>query len=332
MRKSLALLFVLAGCSRQPLAVTFSKTTLLANGYDRSVIRICGSDVPPRIELLADHHFATIEAPRMTTNCWQTAVDADVMPGLLQIRVSAHNRHIDKSFTLLPQITDSAGDGTPDFLRLEDESDRQAFRQWITYLAEIQYFIPPERRSSEITDCSALVRYSYREAMRNHDAAWLQDARLPIVEASSSIRKYSFPHTLLGPRIFRTRAGVYSPGDLTNGSFAEFADAKTIQQFNMFFVSRDVGRAQPGDILFYRRETIKGVSYHSMVFLGASKVKPDGEIYVVYHTGPDGTNQGEIRRLTLTQLLHFPNPQWQSIAANPLFLGVYRWNILKALS
>jgi uncharacterized protein YfaT (DUF1175 family) len=68
-----------------------------------------------------------------------------------------------------------------------------------------------------------------------------------------------------------------------------------------------------------------------MVFLGYSKVKPDSEIYVIYHTGPDGTNEGEIRRLTLAQLLHFPDPQWQAIAANPFFLGVYRWNILKAL-
>ena len=33
---------------------------------------------------------------------------------------------------------DSASDGTPDFLRLEDERDRKAFRSWLVWLAEAQ--------------------------------------------------------------------------------------------------------------------------------------------------------------------------------------------------
>jgi uncharacterized protein YfaT (DUF1175 family) len=332
--KKASLIFglTLLSCYQPRLKVSSSKTTLLANGYDKDVLTIEGPSDPPRIEIFGDRTFSRLGPVRRNNNHWEAELNAGVMPGEIQVRISSHKLRVSQSITLKPQITDSASDGTPDFLRLEDESDRQSFRRWMTTLAEIQYFISPEKRPPEIIDCSSLVRYAYREALRDHNAAWLLEAHLPIAPANSSIRKYAFPHTLLGPAIFRTRSGTYSPSDLSDGTFAEFADAKTLREFNMFYVSRDVARAEPGDILFYKRQTTKGPSYHSIIFIGHSSVKPDGEIYVVYHTGPDGTNDGEIRRITLTQLLHFPNTQWQSIAANPLFLGVYRWNILKAIS
>jgi uncharacterized protein YfaT (DUF1175 family) len=66
-----------------------------------------------------------------------------------------------------------------------------------------------------------------------------------------------------------------------------------------------------------------------MIYLGASQFAKDGERYVVYHTGPDGAEPGEIRRLSLPELLLFPEPQWRPIGANRNFLGVYRWNILR---
>jgi len=322
MKRLVTLAVVLAvSCRQSALKVTPSKSVLMANGYDHMVFRIDGAAGQPRLEIVGDRLFSRLQAVRFNQDHWEAEFNAGVMPGLVRIRVSSGKRHVIESLTLEPQNTDSASDGTPDFLRLEDEGDRAAFRFWLTYLAELQYFISPNSRPREIIDCSSLVRFAYREALRDHDAAWLAGIKLPVLLANSSIRKYSYPHTPLGPDIFRT-----------GNRFAEFADAKTLQQFNTFFVSRDITRAQPGDILFYRRQTIRGVSYHSMIFVGPSKVKPDGEIYVVYHTGPDGSNDGEIRRLTLTELLHFPNPQWQPIAANELFLGVYRWNILKVIS
>jgi uncharacterized protein len=50
---------------------------------------------------------------------------------------------------------------------------------------------------------------------------------------------------------------------------------------------------------------------------------------VIYHTGPDGSNPGELRRLTVEQLLEFPQPEWRPLESNPNFLGVSRWNILR---
>lgn len=332
MKKLILLTVFLVGCRKANLKVTPSKTTLIANGYDHMVFRIEGITRQPTVEILGDKLYSRLRTPQNTGDHWRVELDAGVMPGPLKVRIRAGRQHITQTLTLLAQATDSASDGTPDFLRLDDNADRESFRFWITYIGELQYFISPSARPPEIADCSSLIRFAYHEALRDHNAAWIASAKLPIAPAHSSVKKYAFPHTILGPNLFRTRSGTYTPADLTDGAFAEFADAKTLQKFNTYFVSRDITQAQPGDILFYRRETTKGVSYHSMIFIGPSKVKPDGEIYVVYHTGPDGTNNGEIRRLTLTQLLHFPNQQWHPIAANELFLGVYRWNILKVIS
>ena len=332
MKQLILLAVLLAGCHKTILKVTPSKTTLMANGYDHTVFRIDGITKQPKVEILQDKLYSRLRPPQLIDDHWQAELEVGVLPGAVTVMISAGRQHKTQLLTLVPQTTDFAYDGTPDFLRLNDNADRESFRYWITYLGELQYFISPASRQPEIADCSSLIRYAYREALKDHNAAWITAANLPIVQANSSIRKYAFPHTLLGPNLFRTRGGSYTPADLTNGTFAEFADAKTLQKFNTYFVTRDITQAEPGDILFYRRETTKGVSYHSMIFIGPSKVKPDGEIYVVYHTGPDGTNNGEIRRLTLTQLLHFPSQQWHPIAANELFLGVYRWNILKVTS
>ena len=68
--------------------------------------------------------------------------------------------------------------------------------------------------------------------------------------------------------------------------------------------------------------------FHVMVFVGPSHFNK--ESVVVYHTGPISRDAGEIRRLTLTELLKHPEPRWRPLAGNPHFLGVYRWNLLAA--
>ena len=68
--------------------------------------------------------------------------------------------------------TDRFGDGTPDFLRLTDPADQEAFRQWFTLIAEYQSIRPKAEIPAEITDCASLLRYSYREALKRHDDTW----------------------------------------------------------------------------------------------------------------------------------------------------------------
>lgn len=250
---------------------------------------------------------------------------AGVVPGLATVALSGKRfKPAAVTLTTLPDYADSAGDGTPDFLRLNSVGDRQAFRRWFVEIAAHQA-AAGARPPQEINDCAALLRYAYREAMRRHDAAWT--AAMGFGAAFPDIEKYQYPYTPLGPRLFRIREGRFQPADLDDGTFAEFADAKTLLAANLHFVGRDVLRALPGDLIFYRQLEQRS-PFHSMIYLGRESPAP-GEAWVVYHTGPDGSWPGEIRRVSLSSLLQHPDARWRPVRGNSNFLGVYRWNILR---
>jgi len=225
-------------------------------------------------------------------------------------------------------FTDLAGDGTPDFLRLDRRADREAFRRWFAFLAESQYFRPAGQLPAEIGDCAALIRFAYREALRKHTGEWADSLGLDMVPPIPSIAKYHYPHTPLGAALFRVGPGPFRPEDLGDGAFAQFADAKTIRLFNTHFITRDLNLAQTGDLLFFEQEE-QEMPFHAMIYLGQSQIEKTGDRFLVYHTGPTGDDPGEIRRPSVEELMHHPRPQWRPVAGNGNFLGVFRWNILK---
>jgi len=219
--------------------------------------------------------------------------------------------------------TDRFGDGTPDFLRLSDPADQAAFRQWFTGIADFQSVRPKAEVPAEIADCASLLRFAYREALRRHDDTWFAETGTEVAALPGEIRAWRYPETPLGAGLFRVRPGSFEPADATNGAFAQFADAKTLVERNAYFVTRDVRQAEPGDLLFYRQFG-QSSPWHSMIV-----TRIGGQPAVVYDTGEDHGNAGELRRVVLTELLDHPRPQWRPVAGNPNFLGVYRWNILR---
>lgn len=232
-----------------------------------------------------------------------------------------------------PSWEDRFADGMPDFLRLDSPVDQEAFLRWFTLVAEYQALRPSVEVPKEISDCAALIRFAYRNALRAHDEAWFQEIQIRLPEALPSIEKYHYPNTPLGAALFRVRPGAFAAEDVTNGAFAEFADAKTLKSFNAHFVTRDVHLARPGDLLFYR-QLERDSPFHSMIFVGRSQWIADAEAQrtddvVVYHTGPISKKPGEMRRIRLAGLLHHPSPRWRPVGGNGNFLGVFRWNILK---
>src|ERR1022692_4283276 len=128
--------------------------------------------------------------------------------------------------------------------------------------------------------------------------------------------------------LFRVREGAFQPSDLNAAAFAQFADVRTLYHLNTHLVSRVLSSAVPGDLLFLRQDS-GAEPYHSMIYLGESQIQNDGRRYVLYHAGPSGSDPGEIRRLTVEELMRFAQPEWRPVAANPSFLGVSRWNILR---
>lgn len=225
--------------------------------------------------------------------------------------------------------SDRFRDGTPDFLRLDDPADRDSFRRWFTLLAEVKAAQPTEKLPAEINDCAGLIRFAYREALRPHDADWMAQQALQSIPAIASVEKYQYPFTPLGAGLWRVQPGSFQPSDVNAGAFAQFADAKTLKNLNMHFISRDLSHARPGDVLFYR-QLQQNSPYHSMIFVGPSQLRPElAEPLVIYHTGSIGKEKGEIRVLRVSDLMSFPAPRWRPLAGNDNFLGVYRWNILR---
>ena len=96
---------------------------------------------------------------------------------------------------------------------------------------------------AEIDDCAALLRFAYREALLAHDESWLRSH--PTEAPLPSIVQYAYPQTPLGANLFRVRPGPFHREDIDNGSFAQFADARTLMERNTYLVGRDLRLARP---------------------------------------------------------------------------------------
>jgi uncharacterized protein len=200
-------------------------------------------------------------------------------------------------------------------VRLADESDRAAFRSWFALLADAQF----EEPAPEVTDCAALVRFAFREALRAHTTEWVKRVRLPFTPTFPDVRSAPEP-TPHGWPLFRIADGP-SP------RYAEFADARTIVSLNARPLGRQTAALQPGDLLYFRQPT-QSQPDHLMVFVGRSFFDHDGQDWIVYHTGPLDDGPGEVRKVRLQDLLRHPAPRWRPSPANPQFVGVFRLSVL----
>jgi len=328
------------------LVAQLSGSTLPADGFSSTQLTIRTAnggelrDVHVEIET---PHGVAIDSLSVAGATATVSLRSGVISGDSKLRVTAAgDAPKEIALVMTPDYGDAVGDGTPDFLRLHDPADRLAFRQWFTLLAESQYY--RAKPVPEIDDCAALVRFAYREALREHDAAWALAMALPAPSAAGDIRQYQYPYTPLGSALFSVRGDRFVADDLHDGAFAEFADAETLWRRNTFLVGRSLDRARPGDLLFFRQDRAARMPFHAMIFLGRSQVEPGSEQFVVYHTGPtlhranhgragdpgpNGSAPGEIKRVPVAELLNYPDPRWRPLASNPAFLGVYRWNILR---
>lgn len=288
--------------------------------------------------------FAAVHQPKRYSKLLKSAFIAGTVLAatfhVLRADASRESRNVPSAvvvetdlLTATVSSSDRFSDGTPDFLRLDSPSDQETFRRWFVLIAEYQALRPAEQVPREINDCAALLRYSYRNALRTHDSSWLREAQIRPSTPLPSLEKYRYPFTPIGASLFRIRPGRFQPADLKDGTFAEFADAKTLKDFNSYLVSRDIRDARPGDLLFYR-QLEQDTPFHSMIFIGKSPWQPESDPtndmdIVVYHTGPIGGAPGEMRRVPVGELLQHPSPRWRPIAGNSNFLGIFRWNILR---
>jgi hypothetical protein len=227
-------------------------------------------------------------------------------------------------------VDDSDQDGLPDAAELRAFADRESFRRWFTAIAETQFYRLSDEWNAGQRDCAGLVRFAWREALRRHDRAWFQKMGEGYEPVAPDVRAYSLERGPLGEKLFRTDFGAFREGDLDAGKFSEFADARTLKNFNSGFVSRDRRRAQAGDLLFFHQPWVQKYSYHVMIFLGAARHASEGAAdWVVYHTGASPTDEGTVKKVRLAVLDHHPDRRWRPVENNRNFLGFYRLKILE---
>ena len=218
-------------------------------------------------------------------------------------------------------------DGLPDATELRTFNDRENFRRWFTWIAEMQFYKLSDEWNSEQRDCAGLVRFAWREALRPHDRPWFQR----MGENYETVAPDLTPNitTPLRGKLFRTTSGAYIASDVSDGKFSEFADAQTLKMFNVDFVSRDRQQARPGDLLFFHQPWVQKFSFHVMIHLGEARVASEGaNDWVVYHTGASPDDAGAVKKVRLAVLDHHPDKRWHPVATNPNFLGFYRLKIL----
>ena len=228
------------------------------------------------------------------------------------------------------ELVDSDNDGIPDIEELRTYQDRDAFRRWFTSIAENQFYRLSDQWKEEQRDCAGLTRFAIREALRRHDRPWFQKMGPGYDTVASDVAEFDLDHNPLGEKIFRTDFGSFSESDLRNGRFSEFADGRSLKNFNSVFISRDRREAQPGDLLFFYQPWVQKFPYHVMIFLGPARITPNGaNDWVVYHTGSSPTDKGTVKKVELSVLDHHPDPRWRPVESNRNFLGFYRLKILQ---
>ena len=109
-------------------------------------------------------------------------------------------------------------------------------------------------------------------------------------------------------------------------SLAEYVAADELVAYNFTPISREPakGAVATGDLLaFYDPGKPPSDAWHLMVVLTPPGTAPD-RLLVVYHNGAPGPDAA-VRKVWLDDLLTGP-PEWRPVAANPSFIGTFRWN------
>jgi uncharacterized protein YfaT (DUF1175 family) len=179
-----------------------------------------------------------------------------------------------------------------------DREQSQRFRDWMTLLVRAQLDRGPTPRWTH-RDCAGLVRFCVDEALRAHDADWKRANGFRGVRVPADVTPADT--TLRALRQSWRRA---------DGSRGAFVPAIDLVQENTRFVSRDLMRAQQGDLMFFDM----GDEQHLMVWMGH---------YIAYHTGRNDPGDNGLRALRPEQLAGWKDTRWRPTSDNPNFAGIY---------
>lgn len=227
---------------------------------------------------------------------------------------SAGGRKLYLTFYKNPPDID--GDGFPDEAELDTEADRQAFREWFVRIADSQFLKKSGGWSGAQRDCSGLIRFAYREALKKHHERWQRAAGIVLDKNLPDVQKYNYPAVpVLGTRIFKRAKG---PADDLR-SFGAFADTESLARYNCLPVTRRIAESRRGDLLFFQNTGNREFPFHAMIVAE----NEGGRVTVIYHTG-----KGDVLKRVPASYLD-ASRRFRPVEENVNFLGVYRFHILE---
>jgi uncharacterized protein len=358
-RLSISLLaLITASCYGNPemLEVTTSKEKIYANGEETLTVMIRAVDDKGRTskgeEISVDVSVSGADVV-MIGNVPVTLEDGikeltiistfDV--GGVEIRASADGLKTGVAdFLVVEDYRDGDEDGFPDVVELFGDTDRLNFRRWFCAVGESQVYEKNRRWADINNDCAGLIRFAYSEALKVHNARFFSGYGALVNPANPDIKKYNYPDVpLLRENIFRTKDGAFTIDDTKADElkFSPSATAGHLLLYNVVSMDRGGEGVLPGDLIFYFNPDNPKMPYHVMIFLGewgtegdVDDVDGDGDKdlidgdWVVYHTGPRETDNGEVRKVRLSTLMQHPERRWRPTVENENFLGYFRLKIL----
>ncbi len=243
--------------------------------------------------------------------------------GEIYLEIRTKKINFFESIVIYENCADSDMDGFPDVAELTSQTDKENFIDWFVNIAESQFYCKSYNWQNIHQDCSGLITFSFKEALKIHDNNWYNNFNYLKNFEISDIEKFNYPNIpVLGDRIFRTKRGAFKKSDILDDTFNWTATVNCLLNYNLEFISKDYSAFKKGDVLFYYHQDNLEMPYHSMIYTGESN-------WLVYHTGPlDDNPLGEVRKVNFNELMKHPDKTWHPLPDNPIFLGAYRWKFL----
>ena len=304
-----------------PPQVLVRPTEILADGYDTATLAfqpLPGQRPggPPRISVAGSARGAAIE----DVSAEGARIRAGVLPGRIVVRVEfPGTAPATVELNAVLDAGDRAGDGTPDFLRLDDEHDRQAFRRWFTYLAEAQYFqapVGPARGNRRLRRADPLRLSRGPSRARPGLDGGRASARRPGLRFRGQV---SIPVHAAGsravPRTFRTVSPIRR---------RRWNVRAVCRRANAVAPQHPPGGPRPGPRRSGRPAVLppggraRAVSQHD---LPGREPVPTRRPPLRASTTPARGRPGEMRRPAVDELLRFPRAGMAPASAQPQFPG-----------
>ena len=316
-----------------PPRVSLAPLQLTADGYDTATLTIDEPSPGAPAIAIEPAHAATVHDLSATDHGWQAQIRAGVTPAIVAVRVIDSGKAAGASPLVnqpRPQrfrrrrharfpppgrsatTSASSAAGSPSWPRCSTSS-------------------PPERRppKSSIAPRSSatpIAKPSASTTALGHRRASAALAWNPVR------REISLSVHAAGRESLPRDAGPIPSGRPHDRRLRAVRRRQDACSFcNTHFVARDVDRALPGDLLFYRQET-DHMPFHSMIYLGPSQIRKDAGALPGLSHRPRRARPGEIRRLSTGRTAAFSGTRLAAARRQSRFLGVYRWNILRKTS